>query len=218
MADGAGWRAVRLDDVEAVPWRGTDLVWRPLRAALGASVVGLSAYTASAGQEVVEDHVETIDGRGHEEVYAVLSGRARFTLDTRTLDAPAGMFLVVSADVRRSAVALEDGTAVLAIGGPPTFVPATSEWIDRARPHLRENPAEARRLLDELAAQRPDSPGLHFGEAMLAAAQGDTGSARAHLDAGIAAAPVIRGLAEQEPLLAPLLRPPEGLPPADAVN
>ena len=31
----AGWSIVHLDGVEAIPWRGTELVWRPVRTALG---------------------------------------------------------------------------------------------------------------------------------------------------------------------------------------
>lgn len=42
----------------------------------------MAAYTAErAAEEVVEDHVEDVDGRGHHEVYAVLAARATFTLD-----------------------------------------------------------------------------------------------------------------------------------------
>ena len=82
MDDEPGWKAVHLDDIEAVPWLGTALTWRPLRHALGAQIVGIAAFTAErAGQEIVEDHSEVVDGRGHEEVYVVLRGRARFTLD-----------------------------------------------------------------------------------------------------------------------------------------
>jgi mannose-6-phosphate isomerase-like protein (cupin superfamily) len=50
---------------------------------------------------VVEDHVETTDGRGHEEVYVVLAGHATFTLDGEHLDAPAGTFVAVASSRRR---------------------------------------------------------------------------------------------------------------------
>jgi hypothetical protein len=64
-----GWKAVALDEVEARPWLGTELACHPLREALGARIVGMSAYTAErAGQEVVDAHRETEGGRGHEEV------------------------------------------------------------------------------------------------------------------------------------------------------
>jgi hypothetical protein len=79
---------------------GSELVWRPVRAALGTRVVGLSACTA-----------------------------------------------------------------VLALGGPADFKPGESEWIDRARPHMKENPRPARELIAELpkhilAPQPPRSPRL----------------------------------------------------------
>ena len=74
----SGWRALRAEDVEAIPWRGTELVWRPLRAALGLRAFGAAAYTAARpGQCIVERHTEAEDGRGQEEVYVVLEeGRA----------------------------------------------------------------------------------------------------------------------------------------------
>lgn len=153
-----GWRAVALDSVEAVPWRGTSLRWHPLRAALDTRIVGMGAYTAaSAGQDVVEGHTESGEGRGHEEVYVVLRGRATFTLDGAVLDAPAGTFVVVSdPSVHRRAVAAEPDTAVLALGGPPTFEPSASEWIERARPLVASDPDRARSLLAEALAMRPE--------------------------------------------------------------
>jgi mannose-6-phosphate isomerase-like protein (cupin superfamily) len=205
----AGWVAVHVDAVEAIPWRGTELVWRPVRTALGTRIVGMSAYTAErVGQEVVEDHVEGRDGRDHDEVYVVLRGRATFRLDEESLDAPAGTFVSVPASVRRQAVAAEPGTTVLALGGPSTFEPAGSDWIERARPHMRDRPVKARAILEELRAERPDSPGLLFGEALLHASQGDEVAARNSLRAAIDRAPVVRAHAQGEPLLAPLL---EGL-------
>jgi hypothetical protein len=83
----SGWQAVRIDDLEAIPWPGAQTTWRPLRAAIGARIVGIGAYTAErAGQDVVEPHRDA-DGMGHEEVYVVLRGRATFTLDGSELDA-----------------------------------------------------------------------------------------------------------------------------------
>ena len=204
-----GWSVVHLDGVEGIPWRGTELVWRPVRTALGTRIVGISAYTAErVGQDVVEDHIESRDGRGHDEVYVVLRGRATFSLDGEVVDAPAGTFVSVKPDVRRHAVAAEPDTAVLALGGPSTFEPAGSDWIERARPHMRDRPVKARAVLEELRAERPDSPGLLFGEALLHASQGDEVAARDSLRAAIERAPVLRAHAQDEPLLAPLL---EGL-------
>jgi hypothetical protein len=169
----SGWRAVRIDELEAIPWPGAKTTWRPLRAAIGARIVGMGAYTADhAGQDVVEPHRDA-DGMGHEEVYVVLRGRAAFTLDGEALDAPAGTVVRVDPEVHRHAVAAEPGTAVLALGGHPTFEPSSSEWIERARPHIRSDPDRARAIVDDLRAQRPESPGLPIAEALLAAGRGD---------------------------------------------
>src|SRR3954447_17463720 len=185
-----GWKAVALDEVESVPWRGRELMWHPLRAALGARIVGMAAFTADrAGQEVVEGHTETEDGRGHEEVYVVLRGRATFTLDGEELDAPAGTFVLVEPAVHRRAVAAEPDTAMLALGGSPDFVPGAGEWIDRARPYARSDPQPARAILDDLRAARPASPGIAIGEALLAVAQGDEAGARARLEKVLAREP-----------------------------
>jgi mannose-6-phosphate isomerase-like protein (cupin superfamily) len=177
----SGWQAVRIDDLEAIPWPGAETTWRPLRAAIGARIVGMGAYTAErAGQDVVEPHRDA-DGMGHEEVYVVLRGRATFTLAGSELDAPAGTVVRVDPDVHRHAVAAEDGTAVLALGDRPTFQPSSSEWIERARPHIRSDPERARAIVDELRAERPDSPGLAIAEALLAVGRGDREAAIAAL-------------------------------------
>src|SRR3954469_4326814 len=120
-AVGPGWKALDLDAIEAVPWRGTELVWRPVRQALGTRIVGMGAYTADrADQIVIEGHTESEDGMGHEEVYVVVRGRATFTLDGTELDAPAGTFVAVNdPGVHRRAVAAAPGRAVLALGRPP---------------------------------------------------------------------------------------------------
>ena len=83
-----GWRSVRLDEIEPIAVVGK-LLWRPVRRTLDIGAFGINAYVApNAGDDVVEEHTES--SLGHEELYVVLSGRATFTLDDETLDAPAG--------------------------------------------------------------------------------------------------------------------------------
>jgi hypothetical protein len=201
--EGDGWRALAHDEVEAVPWRGTELVWRPVRQALGTRIVGMGGYTADrAGQVVIEGHTESEDGMGHEEVYVVLRGRATFTLDGAELDAPAGTFVaVIDPGVHRRAVAAEADTAVLALGGPPVFTPSDSEWIERARPHLQSDPERALRILDELRAVKPKGPVAEVAEAFKALARGDETRARDTITALLYRRPDLRdALADDEDL------------------
>jgi hypothetical protein len=206
-SEGAGWKALALDEVEAVPWRGSELVWRPVRGALGTRIVGMGAYTADrAGQVVIEGHTESEDGLNHEEVYLVLRGRATFTLDGDELDAPAGTFVaVLDPSVHRRAVAAEAGTAVLALGALPSFVPSDSEWIERARPHLRSDPERAIAILEDLRAVKPDGPVAEVAAAFIALARGDQAAARAALSGLIARRPDLLPVLADDQDLEPLL-------------
>jgi mannose-6-phosphate isomerase-like protein (cupin superfamily) len=204
--DGAGWTAARLDEVEALPWQGTELIWRPLRAVLKTHIAGMAAYTADrVGQEIVEGHTEISAGRGHEEVYVVLHGRATFTLGEVEVDAPTGTFVRVDPQVHRRAVAAEPDTAVLALGGPATFQPSASEWIERARAYAHSDPARARAVVDELEAVRPHSRGVGIGEAILALAAGDRAAAEAALSALLDREPDLREALAADPDLGPLV-------------
>jgi len=209
-AEGQGWRALAIDDVEALPWRHSELRWLPLRGALGSRIVGIGGFvTERAGQQVVEDHVETSDGRGHEELYLVLRGRAEFMLDGTGLDLPAGSILLVDDPaVRRSAVAAEPDTVVIAFGGPPSFEPAASEWIERARAHAVTDPARAAAVLDDLRAVYAGSPAVLVGEAVVAAARGERTAAQATLRELLERRPELRERLADDPDLGPLLANP----------
>src|SRR4051812_44954210 len=206
-AVGPGWKALDLDAIEAVPWRGTELVWRPVRQALGTRIVGMGGYTPDrAGPIVIEGHTESEGGMGHPGGYVVLRGRATLSLAGTALRPPAGTFVAVNAPgVHRRAVAAEPGTAVLALGGPPVFAPSDSEWIERARPHLRTDPERALRILDELRAVKPDGPVAEVAEAFKAIARGDESKARAVIRALLKRRPdlqdVLAGDDDLEPLL-----------------
>jgi hypothetical protein len=206
----SGWRTLRVEDVEAIPWRGTELVWRPLRAALGLRAFGVGGFTATrAGQCIVEPHTEAEDGRGQEELYVVLAGRVRFTLDGDAVDAPAGTCVFAPPEVERAAEAVEVPATVLAFGASPghAYEVAGGEWTDRARPFVQSDPERARRVLEEGRAEVGESPGVLVGIALLAAAEGREDDARTALERVIADNPAVREAAEADPGLARLLSP-----------
>jgi hypothetical protein len=110
------------------------LDWRPVRDHLGISSFGVNAFLGAApGDRVVELHDET---GGHEELYVVVRGAARFTIDGTDHELSAGSLVVVAPGSRREAFATEPGTAVLVVGGVPGSHDV-SEWetrqLDRSR-------------------------------------------------------------------------------------
>ena len=180
--------------------------WHPIRPLLGVRAIGVSAYSArESGETVVEPHDEASDGRGHEELYVVISGAVRFTLDGEEVDAGVGTLVLVRPGTHRQAVATEPGTLMLAVGGPPTFEPAGSEWLELARPHFESDPERAAALLDRGIEEIPTSAAVPFGRALLAATHGSTDEALSALREAVARDARLRSEAEREPLLAPLV-------------
>lgn len=93
-----------------------------LRRELGISSFGVNAFfQANAGSAVIGEHDELGPAAGgHEELYLVVSGSATFTVDGETVVAPRGTALFVGSTAsKRKAVADEDGTTVVVVGGTP---------------------------------------------------------------------------------------------------
>jgi hypothetical protein len=171
------YAVARLEELESLRGPGS-LTWRPVRGHFGVRAFGCNAYTAAAaGDDVVEPHDEAGDP-GHEELYFVHSGRARFELDGDAFDAGPGTYVFVrDPSVRRHAVALEAGTTVLAFGGPPTFTPSGWEWSFRAEALMGSDPDRAREILEEGARERPDSASVQYSLARLEARTGHRAAA-----------------------------------------
>jgi hypothetical protein len=174
-------KTLRLDDVEGIPVFGT-LVWKPVRKTLGVTAFGINAYVAAeAGDEVVEEHDET--ALGHEEIYAVIAGRATFTVDGETVDAPAGTLVYLDdPKQKRHAVATEAGTTVLAIGGVPgTHEISPWEYFFPALPAIEAHDYDTARNILEDALRELDHSALHYHLARVEALAGNEERARAEL-------------------------------------
>jgi hypothetical protein len=121
-------------DIDAVESFGGDKpedgVWKPLRANLGIGAFGVNAFIGrETGTRVIEDHTE--EGSGHQELYVVLGGKARFELDDETIEAAPGALVFISdPTVKRTAFALEPNTSVLAVGATVGTVFTPSSWDD----------------------------------------------------------------------------------------
>ncbi len=171
--DNTGYEVAHVDELEELPINQGEFVWRPVRRRFGISAFGTNAYTAKAGQRVLEEHYEK---DGHEEMYVVLRGRATFMLGDDEIDAPAGTLVFARPGTKRGAIAAEDDTAVLAVGAKPGIVFEPSPWEDifAAFSYALSGEIEkGRELIAGVVARRPDEWQGHYNAACYEVLYGD---------------------------------------------
>jgi tetratricopeptide (TPR) repeat protein len=203
----------RIDDLETIPIAGADINWRPIRRPLGIRAFGINAYTADEGKHVVEEHSET--QLEHEEIYVVLSGRASFTVGDDEVEVAAGSFVFVrDPQTKRGAVALENGTKVLAVGGKPgeAYEPSAWEsWFAASPFRERGEYEKALAVIDEDRKQRPDHPALLYETACYEALLGRRDDSVAHLRQAVEREPRFAKSAAEDEDFASLSDDPEFL-------
>ena len=164
-----------------------EFVSHPVRTRFGITAFGVNAYSGiEAGGRIIEEHDELGAGAGHhEELYVVLSGRARFILDGEARDAPAGTFVFVrDPAVRREAFAEEVGTSVLVAGGVPgqAFEPSPWEvWLEAFPFYQRKEYDRALEIMRGRLAEHPDNPNVLYNTACIEALAGEHEAALEHL-------------------------------------
>jgi len=130
-------RVAHLDEIEPVTFDDPeDPDWTPIRHHFGIRSFGVNAWTGrNPGDHVIERHTELPSDGGadsHEELYVVLGGRARFTVDGIAVAAGPGTLVHVPDPAStREAVAEEPDTVVLAIGAQPEAAFAPAPWEGR---------------------------------------------------------------------------------------
>jgi len=211
------WQSVRLDDIEPISVAG-GLLWRPLRRTLGVGAFGINAYIApNAGDDVVESHSES--RLQHQELYLVLAGRATFTLDDDTVNAPAGTAVFIrDPAVKRHARAEEPGTAVLAVGGKPGEAYAPSAWEAYFYAEKHRATAQWDLAIADLQQglnEHPDNPGILYALACFESLDGRKDDALAHLQRAVEVEPNVAEWAKDDADLDPI-RDLSGFPKADS--
>ncbi len=170
-----GYQILSLDDLERIPYRGSGEVLRPLRRQLGFRPFGVNVWSSDeAGGKLIPPHEED---SGHEELYVVLRGTARFTLGDETFDAPTGTLVHALPGTFRTATAAEGGTMVLAAGGKAgeTFIPGGWEDVHIAFALLDAGDAAAGRDVMQAALAQPEERwGRHYNLACYEALAGET--------------------------------------------
>jgi hypothetical protein len=169
MNDAAGWRVARLEELER---RGRFI---PVREHLGIHSFGINAVQLGEDGTLINEHDES--GSGQEEVYVVLEGTATFEIDGQSFDAPAGTFVSVRPESRRSATG---EATVLALGGTPGKAYQALDWGEAWSIQDESMTAYGeQRYADALATVRsglerfPDHAGLNYNYACFATLAGE---------------------------------------------
>ena len=201
------FRVVSLAGEATLPVVDGTIEWIPLRRRLGARAFGTNAYRAArAGDDVIEDHVES---PGQEEMYVVVAGAARFTVGGERVDVGhADVLFLPDPDVRRAAVATADGTIVLGVGGWPGKPYHSLPWEPiflAAEPMQQERWAEAAEILENESGEHREHPRVRYRLAQCYARLDQAERAAAELRAALEAKPELRDDAEGDEVLGPLL-------------
>lgn len=171
--------------------------WSPIRRELGVQAFGINAWTRAKGETLVGEHDEVRSG--HEELYLVLAGSARFSVDGEELVATVGTAVFVRDPAStRTAVALEDSTTLLSVGGPrgEAFVPRAWEVNSEVFALFeRGEIAEAKEMVTEALGRFEDRDALTYNLACAEARLGETDAAMEHLRAALELRPSLADLA-----------------------
>jgi tetratricopeptide (TPR) repeat protein len=174
-----GYEVLSLDELETASYRDSNLI--PVRHALGFRPAGVNAWKADTGGQLVPPHEED---SGNEELYVVVRGRARFTVGEEEAEAPAGTLVFVQAGTFRTAVAADDGTIVLAVGGSAGEAFEAGGWdsfvlADTYRRAGRLG--EGKAIMEQLIAEKPDYWAVHYNAGCFEALAGDADGALEYL-------------------------------------
>ncbi len=175
--------------------------WRPVSHHLGITSFGANAWTArEAGDRIINEHDES-EPDSDEELYLVMRGRATFELDGEQVDAPAGTLVFARPGVKRTAIAAEPETTVIALGGVPGKAYEPSGWVVWAPLNpLYEagRHAEAADRGQELLEAYPQYAGVFYNVACCESLAGRTADALEHLRRSIDLSERFRALAKDD--------------------
>lgn len=186
-----------------------DRTYLQLRRDLDIGAFAVNAVSADAGKALVEERTATGYARdGHEELFVVLHGRATFTVDGHETPATADTAIFVrDVDVTRAAVAEEDGTTLLVVGGRrgEAWRPTPGEAMQAFFPLYEGKDYEgALRVAEQVLDEYPGNGLAYFNIACMESLLGRKEDALAHLRDALDAAPELIENARTDEDLAPL--------------
>jgi hypothetical protein len=177
----------RLDDIGLLA--DGSYPYRPVRHHFGITSFGVTAWVGTAaGDPIINEYDE--GSQPAEELFVVVRGRAIFDLEGEQVEAIPGTLVYTKPGTRRTAVAAEPATTILAFDGTPGKVYDATGWELWAplRP-LYDNGEHAELIarLEGLIAANPQYPMLVYNLACSESLSGRTTDAIDHLRRAISA-------------------------------
>jgi hypothetical protein len=194
----ADYVIARLDEIDTLP--DERYRYRPVRHHFGITSFGVTAWVgAAAGDPIINEYDE--DSEPTEELFVVMSGRAIFQLEDEEVEAALGTLVYTREGTRRTAVAAEPATTILAFDGTPGKAYDATGWELWAplRPlYDRGEHAELKARLEELIAANPQYPMLVYNLACSESLSGHSAEAIDHLRRAAGASEKLRADARDD--------------------
>jgi tetratricopeptide (TPR) repeat protein len=199
----------RLDERRQEQEEPQDRTYVQLRRELDIGAFGTNAVRADAGKELVSERSATgYAADGHEELFVVVGGNATFSVDGQEIDAPEGTAIFVrDVEAKRKAVANEDGTTILIVGGRrgEAWRPTPGEAMQEFFPLYEAKDYEGALRVAEQVLDEYEGNGLaHFNIACMQSLLGRKEEALDHLAAALEAAPPLVENARTDEDFAPI--------------
>ncbi|HEY3962074.1 MAG TPA: hypothetical protein VGL84_06065 [Gaiellaceae bacterium] len=177
-----GYVIVDLTEIEAVPYyqrEGEKLL--TIQRLTGFRPAGINGWIGDPGEKLIPEHEED---SGNEELYVVVRGRATFTVDGKSFDAPEGTLVHVISGEKRTADAGEPGTIIVAIGatiGEPFETGGWTSFVVADAYRRQGRIDEARVAIGELLESTGDRWAGPYNAACFEALAGDADAAFGYL-------------------------------------
>jgi hypothetical protein len=178
----AGYAVAHLDAIEEFTDAGCH--YRPIRHQLGITAFGVTAWTAHAAGDLVFNEHDEDDPTADQELFLVLRGHAMFEIDGDRVDAPAGTLVFAPPRTKRTAIAKQASTTVIAMEGTPGRAYEARGWelwAPLAPLYAAGRYAEVADRLGALVAVSSQYPMLFFNLACCESLLGRTSEALDHL-------------------------------------
>lgn len=174
--------------------------WSPIRRELDVQAFGINAWSGDDGATLVGEHDE--QASGHEELYIVFTGSAVFTVDGEDSDAPTGTVVFVRDPAsKRKAVAAEDGTTIVSVGGKAGEAYEPLVWEVNAQVFelfAHDQIEEAKEMVTAALDRFENRAALLYNLACAEARLGEIESALGHLEEALAVRASLSELARDD--------------------